>query len=212
MSVLSTYEKYSDKELVNLIINERVHEALVYLLNDRYYKDVRFYAYRYYQSFEYFDDLMEELILHLMGPKGDYSTLASFKWKSSFRTWISRVISNLFLKKMDDLIGFGNNRINIGEEPITRMSVIDTTDKRMVLLLEAINRLKDPDYKFILIKELEGYKPYEISQMLHVKRRMENRIKFDKDNKEIVPSVSYVYMLKSRALKEVKEVMKSLNF
>lgn len=211
MKVLSKYENYTDQEIVTLIVQEHVHEALVYLLYDRYYKDAKYYAFLYYDSLDYLDDLMEELVITLMGNKGDYAPLASFKWQSTFRTWLSRVISNLFLKKRDNLIGFGENGINIGETTFNRMPDNDTQDKRMVMLLEAIARLKDSDYKFILIKELEGYKPQEICKLLETKRKAENRVKLDKDKNEIIPSVPYIYMIKSRALKEVKKIMRTIN-
>lgn len=211
MKVLSKYENYTDRELITLIIQEHVHEALIYLLYDRYYKDAKFYAYRFYGSLEYLDDLMEDLTLNLMGKKGDYSTLASYQGRSSFRTWLSRVISNLFLKKMDELIGFGKNGVNKGDD-INRMPETDTKDTRMVKLLEAIARLKDPDYKFVLIKELEGYKPYEIARMLQTKWHQENIVKYDNKKNVVVPSASYVYNLKSRALVEVKSIMKTLKY
>lgn len=211
MKVLSKYENYTDRELITLIIQEHVHEALIYLLYDRYYKDAKFYAYRYYGTLEYLDDLMEDLTLNLMGKKGDYSTLASYQGRSSFRTWLSRVISNLFLKKMDELIGFGKNGVNKGED-INRMPETDTKDTRMVKLLEAIARLKDPDHKFVLIKELEGYKPYEIARMLQTKWHQENIVKYDNKKNVVVPSASYVYNLKSKALVEVKSIMKTLKY
>lgn len=211
MKVLSKYENCTDQEIVTLIVQEHVHEALVYLLYDRYYKDAKYYAFLYYESFDYLDDLMEELVITLMGNEGDYAPLASFKWQSTFRTWISRVISNLFLKKRDGMIGFGKIGVNIGETILNRMPDIDTQDRRMVMLIEAIAKLKDPDYKFILIKELEGYKPQEICRLLEMKRKAENRVKLDKDNNEIIPSVPYFYMIKSRALKEIKEIMKTIN-
>ena len=44
------------------------------------------------------------------------------------------------------------------------------------MLLEAISRLDDADYRFILVKQLEGYKPYEIAILLERKRRAENRL------------------------------------
>ncbi len=211
MTILSSYSKYSDKELVSLIVNERKHEALVYLVNDRYYPDVLHYAYLYYDTLDYLDDLMEELILHLMGSQGDYSKLASFRWESSFRTWISRVISNLFLNKRKLLLGFENNRVNMGEKAMEKMPAPENSDIRMVKLLEAISRLENPDFKFVLIKELEGYKPDEISRMLYIKRKQENRLTY-RMGKEVIPTAAYVYNLKSDALKEVKAIMKTLKY
>lgn len=212
MKVLSKYEKYTDKELVVLIVRDHVHEALIYLLYDRYYKDAKFYAFRYYRTLDYMDDLMEELTLNLMGKKGDYSTLASYQGRSSFRTWLSRVISNLFLKKMDELIGLGKNGVNNSEDILNKMPVIDAKDTRMVQLLEAIARLEDQDYKFVLIKELEGYKPHEIARMMQVKWHHENVVKYDNKKNVVVPSVPYIYNLKSRALVEVKRIMKTLKY
>ena len=212
MKVLSKYENYTDRELITLIIQEHVHEALIYLLYDRYYKDAKFYAFRYYRSMAYLDDLMEELTLHLMGKDGDYSTLASYQGRSSFRTWLSRVISNLFLKKMDELIGFGKNGVNNSDEVFNKMPEVDAQDTRMILLLEAIACLKEPDYKFVLVKELEGYKPDEIARMMQMRWRQENIVKFDNKKNVVVPSAPYIYNLKSRALVEVKRIMKTLKY
>jgi hypothetical protein len=49
-----------------------------------------------------------------------------------------------------------------------------------VLLLEAISCLEDEDDRFILLKELEGYSPKELSQMLAEKWRKRGQIKIRK--------------------------------
>ena len=49
MILHKSYRDMTDKEIVNLIIagNE---EAMLYLLYDRYENDLKFYAWRYYDS------------------------------------------------------------------------------------------------------------------------------------------------------------------
>ena len=75
--------------------------------------------------------------------------------------------------------------------------------------MEAINRLKNDDYRFILIKELEGYSHKEIAEMLIIKRKEENKRTFYK-GKEVVPDATYVDMNKARALKEVKAIVEQI--
>ena len=52
----------TDKEIVDLIIagNE---EAMLYLLYDRYESDLKFYAWRYYDSLAYLEDLINCLYI-----------------------------------------------------------------------------------------------------------------------------------------------------
>lgn len=212
MKVLAKYENYTDRELVTLIVKEHVHEALIYLLYDRYYNDAKFYAFRYYGSLEYIDDLMEDLTVQLMGKNGDYSPLASYKGRSTFRTWLSRVISNLFIKKLGVLTDFEINRVNNNDDCINNTPETNAEDLRMVLLLEAIARLEDQDKKFVLIKELEGYKPKEIAQMIQNKWQQDNIVRYDNKKNVVVPSAEYVHTLKSRALKEVKTILETLKY
>ena len=79
----------------------------------------------------------------------------------------------------------------------------------MVMLLEAISRLEEPDYRFILIKQLEGYKPFEIAVMLEEKRRAENRLS-KRNGQEVIPDAEYIHMIKGRALKKVKTIIEQI--
>ena len=93
----------TDKEIVDLIIagNE---EAMLYLLYDRYESDLKFYAWRYYDSLAYLEDLINCLYIQFKGKRGDWQPLKSFQWKCKFRTWFCSVASHLFLEKKDELI------------------------------------------------------------------------------------------------------------
>ena len=76
-------------------------------------------------------------------------------------------------------------------------------------MLEAIGQLGRSDYRFVLLKELEGYTPEEIARMLGEKWKKENRVPVRK-GKEVEPTAAYVYMIKARALKEVKIIVERI--
>ena len=200
------YGTLTDKELIDLILDEGNEEALLYLIYERYERKLKYYAYRYYDSLEYYEDLCNELYLHLKGKDGDWSVLHNFQWRSSFATWFSLVASHLFWKKRDELIGreddFGSKREGEGEQPIPEPPIEPENEKR-VMLLEAISRLKDEDYRLIIIKELEGYNHKEIAEMLVEKRKRDGKVSYY-NGKEVVPDARYVDMNKARALKEIK--------
>ena len=201
----------TDKEIVDLIIagNE---EAMLYLLYDRYENDLKFYAWRYYDSLAYLEDLINYLYIQFKGKKGDWQPLKSFQWKCKFRTWFCSVASHLFLEKRDELIGLGgkdgSKGIDGGDKPIPEPTP-EPENQKLVMLMEAINRLENDDYRFILIKELEGYNHKEIAEMMVAKRKKGNKVTFYKD-RIVVPDAHYVDMNKARALREVKAIVEQI--
>ena len=205
------YSELPDKEIVDLIIagNE---EAMLYLLYDRYENDLKFYAWRYYDSLVYLEDLINYLYIQFKGKNGDWQPLKSFQWKCKFRTWFCSVASHLFLEKRDELIGLGgkdgSKGIDGGDKPILEPTP-EPENQKLVMLMEAINRLENDDYRFILIKELEGYNHKEIAEMMVAKRKKENKVTFYK-GKIVVPDAHYVDMNKARALREVKAIVEQI--
>lgn len=201
----------TDKEIVDLIIagNE---EAMLYLLYDRYENDLKFYAWRYYDSLAYLEDLINYLYIQFKGKNGDWQPLKSFQWKCKFRTWFCSVASHLFLEKRDELIGLGgkdgSKGIDGGDKPIPEPTP-EPENQKLVMLMEAINRLENDDYRFILIKELEGYNHKEIAEMMVAKRKKNNKVTFYK-GKIVVPDAHYVDMNKARALREVKAIVEQI--
>lgn len=201
----------TDKDIVDLIIagNE---EAMLYLLYDRYENDLKFYAWRYYDSLAYLEDLINYLYIQFKGKKGDWQPLKSFQWKCKFRTWFCSVASHLFLEKRDELIGLGgkdgSKGIDGGDKPIPEPTP-EPENQKLVMLMEAINRLENDDYRFILIKELEGYNHKEIAEMMVAKRKKNNKVTFYK-GKIVVPDAHYVDMNKARALREVKAIVEQI--
>ena len=82
-------------------------------------------------------------------------------------------------------------------------------DDRMAIVLEAINRLKNDEYRLILIKELEGYNHMEIATMIEFKRKSENKVKYYA-GKQITPNSAYVDQAKAKALLEVKNIVEQI--
>ena len=201
----------TDKEIVDLIITGN-EEAMLYLLYDRYENDLKFYARRYYDSLAYLEDLINYLYIQFKGKKGDWQPLKSFQWKCKFRTWFCSVASHLFLEKRDELIGLGgkddSKGTDGGDKPLPEPTP-ELENQKLVMLMEAINRLENDDYRFILIKELEGYHHKEIAEMMVAKRKKENKVTFYK-GKIVVPDAHYVDMNKARALREVKAILEQI--
>ena len=77
------------------------------------------------------------------------------------------------------------------------------------MILEAISRLENDDYRFILVKELEGYDHKEIAEMLVAKRKKENKVSFYR-GKIVVPDAHYVDMTKAKAIREVKTIVEQI--
>lgn len=211
LSLVYHYRDMTDKEIVDLIIagNE---EAMLYLLYDRYKNDLKFYAWRYYDSLAYLEDLINYLYIQFKGKKGDWQPLKSFQWKCKFRTWFCSVASHLFLEKRDELIGLGgkdgSKGTDGGDKPLPEPKP-EPDNQKLVMLMEAINRLENDDYRFILIKELEGYNHKEIAEMMVAKRKKENKVTFYK-GKIVVPDAHYVDMNKARAIREVKAIIEQI--
>ena len=82
-------------------------------------------------------------------------------------------------------------------------------NQNKVMLLEAISRLDDADYRFILVKQLEGYKPYEIAILLERKRRAENRLPM-RNGEEVIPDAEYIHMIIGRALTKIKTIIEQI--
>lgn len=207
MKVISIqYKDLSDKELVDLTLQEGNEEAILYIIFEKYNPLLKKLCRRYYEDLFYYEQLQTELYILLK--ENDWHALRSFGWRSSFGTWLGTVAGNLFIKKMPELIGISKFTVSIGEDGEKgEFNPPDPEpphehDINMVLLIEAIQQLEDKDQRFILFKEFDGYEPKEIAQQLESYRRREKRLKTRtlEGNRieEIIPSAEYVHMLKGR--------------
>lgn len=202
-----------DKKLVLMILDGN-EDAGVHFVYVRYDKDIDYQILRYYDDLRFKDDLTNYLYIQIKGSNGDWSPLRSFQWRCSLRTWFNSVASHLFLEKKKVLIGLGDVSTSIdtseGETYAGRLVQDEKKNTKLVMLMEAINRLKNEDYRFILLKEIEGYSAKEIAQLLGKKRIEENRVKKRPSGALITPNADYVYMIKNRALKDVKVIVEQV--
>lgn len=204
------YKKLTDEEIIKLVLSGN-EEAMAYLLYVRYREDLKFYTWQCFYSYEYYEDLIDDLYIHLKGDN-DWHRLKTFCGKSKFRTWLRTVSTRLFMSKRKTLIDTATdgNSINVEtEERRLEPSVQEAGNQNSVMLLEAINRLDNDLYRFILINELLGYNHKEIAEMLIEKRKKENK-KSTYRGEEVVPDAHYIDMNKARALRDVKKIVNKL--
>ncbi len=215
------YNGVPDEEIYSLVVNDGNEEAVWYWLHHRYVKDMKFLVHRYYDSLEYLTDLSCELFIALKGSHQDWKPLRSYfdkpniidsngveRKKSSFRTWLNRVASHLFINQRKKLIYLKGEYVYIDEtknidkviSPYEDAAPIDK-NRDIVFMMEAISKLRNKTYKFILLKELGGYTPEQIMLMLN-----EQRAECGKN--ELI--IGRIYMMKYLALKQVSEIMKTL--
>jgi RNA polymerase sigma-70 factor (ECF subfamily) len=83
---LKTGEQFSDGEVIAQILSERVamFEILIRRYNPYLYKTARAYGYRHDDA----EDLMQETYISV------YQNLAKFEARSTFKTWIIRIMLN----------------------------------------------------------------------------------------------------------------------
>ena len=209
----NTYDSLSERDLIDAILSGN-EEAAIYLIYNRYYRDLRYLCFDIYGSHSYIDELCQEVYIHLKGKNGDWHPLTTWSGISTFRTWLNRTARNLFLQKRASLIGFRENKLYSEKEddvdPVENVAADQPTleeNLQKVLLLEAINKLENPDQRFVILKELQGYSHEEIAAILNLVRRAENRIKLNKEGKEIWADARAVDVLKQRAVAQLKETL-----
>ena len=213
MKSRNTYDALSERDLIEAILSGN-EEAAIYLIYNRYYKDLRYLCFDIYGSHSYIDELCQEVYIHLKGKNGDWHPLTTWSGISTFRTWLNRTARNLFLQKRADLIDSRENKLYSEKEddvdPVENVVADQPTleeNLQKVLLLEAINKLENPDQRLVILKELQGYSHEEIAAILNLVRRAENRIKLNKEGKEILADAAAVDVLKQRAVAHLKEAL-----
>lgn len=211
------YDELDDRQIVNLVLKEGNEEAMLYLIFKRYSPLLKKLCMRYYKDLYYLEQLQVELLILLK--TNDWHSLRGFAWRSSFGVWLGIVAGNLFIKRMQELIGISKFFVSIGEDgeagefnPPEPESPHEN-DIHMILLIEAIQQLEDKDQRFILLREFDGYTPKEIARQLEDYRRKEKRLRtriVGKQVEEIIPSAEYVHMLKGRAKENLRVIIEEL--
>lgn len=210
------YKDFDDRHLIEMVLSGN-DEAMLFLIFEKYFPLLKKLCIRYYDSAYYLEQLQVELLIHLKS--NNWRIIRNFGWRSSFGTWLGVVAGNLFIEKMHELIGISKYTISIGEDGeegeinIHEPEPPHENDMREILLIEAIQQLKDKDQRFIILREFEGYTPKEIAQQLENYRRKEHRLKtriVNGQKEEIIPTAEYVHMLKGRAKENICNIIKEL--
>ena len=211
---MADYTKYTDKELVDLVIaiphNE---EAAYFIIADRY-RGLIFNVYKIYfgNSPEWFDDCLDELFISLRGAKGDWMSLSKFEWRCNLRTWLIRVSKNKFLECYNRLIEKMCNDTSLftGEVQEKKPSSFqDDYDRQQLLieLMETIGQLKDEDQKFCILKKLQGYNSKETAILLKKKWDKNGTIIYNNKGEIVIPSEGYVNVRIQRATENLRKMM-----
>ena len=75
------------------------------------------------------------------------------------------------------------------------------------MLIEAFWKLEDDDQRFVMMKRLEGYRSREIAELLKIKWQKNGIVKYNNENKIVVPDEDYVNVLAHRAKRALKRIM-----
>ena len=89
------------------------------------------------------------------------------------------------------------------------MGAKEAIDPRIPIMLEAINKLKNEEYRLILIKDLEGYSHADIAKMIIEKRKREGKQRMY-NGKLVVPDAHSVDCDKARAIIELRKIMQQI--
>lgn len=202
------YSLLSDKEIVDQILlgNE---EVVLYLLYDKYAQDIRYFAWKYFETLDIVDELITDLYLYLRGEKLDWAKFRTFTFRSKMRTWMSSIISNFCKEKRKKMIDEANKAGSIDINRYIAMGAKEALDPRIPIMLEAINKLKNEEYRLILIKDLEGYSHADIATMIIEKRKREGKQRMY-NGKLVVPDAHSVDCDKARAIIELRKIMQQI--
>lgn len=202
------YSLLSDKEIVDQILlgNE---EVVLYLLYDKYAQDIRYFAWKYFENFDMVDELITDLYLYLRGEKLDWAKFRTFTYRSKMRTWMSSIISNFCKEKRKKMIDEANKAESIDIKRYIAIGAKEAIDPRFPIMLEAINKLKNEEYRLILIKDLEGYSHADIAKMIIEKRKREGKQRMY-NGKLVVPDAHSVDCDKARAIIELRKIMQQI--
>jgi RNA polymerase sigma-70 factor (ECF subfamily) len=167
---MKAFEKLSDIELIEQIIkgDASLFEILIRRNNPVLYKTGRSYNFTHHDV----EDLMQETYINA------FLNLSKFENKSSFRTWLIRIMINQCLAKMQRS-AFKNEKAgeSITNEKITPMfSTTNSSDTAMKISNKELNQILEEsitrlpiDYRIVFsLREINGLSVAETSEALNI--------------------------------------------
>lgn len=165
---MNEFEQYTDYEIIQKILGGQLplFEILIRRNNPFLYKVGRSYNY----SHEDTQDLMQDTFINA------YCSLAKFENRSSFKTWIVRIMLNNCFKKQQKF-SFKNeiaNEINEGSIPLFANSKRTDTNKTVMnkelsSVIEKALQCIALDYRMVFsLREMNGLNIKETAEILNI--------------------------------------------
>ena len=218
------YNNLSDKQLVDKILADpHNEEAAVYMLHNLYSPllhsvynmTLQKLGVKAIRGNDWFEDCVDELFIHLRSKEGDWHTLSTFEWRSTFGGWLKGVAENKFKEVLPKLIDNKKKKVSLDNDdngkPIIQLPDGGEEDyerrQRKVMLMESIGLLKDEDQKFVILKRLQGYNSKEIAVLLQKRWQKHGIKKYNSKNELVIPDAAYVDVRTQRAKEKLKEII-----
>lgn len=111
------------------------------------------------------NELINEFYIYLQAD--NWSKLKTFEWKSSLSTWLTVVASRFFVKKKQELTKFDSEKVLNIDDFTNVLKTESTLPITRADLYDAIRKLHNPKYRWVLLSELLGYKPEEMAREMN---------------------------------------------
>lgn len=164
---MNQLENLSDEEILNRVIagEKFYYEGIIRKYNPYLYKVGRSYNY----SHEDTQDLMQDTFVDA------YKNLSSFKKKSSFKTWIVRImLNNCYHKSRKfSFIKETNQDLDDNAKPMFNQSE-NNTDRIIHqhelkhVIEDALSRIPEKYRMVFSLREINGFNVAETAQLLHI--------------------------------------------
>jgi RNA polymerase sigma factor (sigma-70 family) len=160
-------EKYSDAELVERILQgeKALYEIFIRRYNPYLYKTGRSYNYNHEDT----EDLMQDTFVDA------YKSLSAFESRSSFKTWITKIMLNRCYHKKQKS-GFRNEIITDAPEFVTPMFTHKVKDPSKIIQNKELGRVIEDalhaipfDYRMVFsLREVSGFNVSETAALLEI--------------------------------------------
>lgn len=167
ISINKGSEKYSDQEIIRKVLNGETEffEILIRRNNSILYKTGRSYNFGHDDT----QDLMQDTFLYA------YTSLSKFEGRSSFKTWITKIMLNNCYRKTHKsaFINEQSGKIGEGSVPVFADLSADTNNivmnKELGNIIEKALREMPLDYRMVFsLREINGLNVNETAEALNI--------------------------------------------
>ncbi|MEO6301566.1 MAG: sigma-70 family RNA polymerase sigma factor [Bacteroidia bacterium] len=166
--MIKEFEQYTDNEIIHKICNgdQALLEILIRRYNPFMYKIGRGYGYNHHDT----EDLMQETYINC------YNNLSKFEGRSSFKTWLTRIMLNeCYHKKQKHSFQkeiIMENKLNETSTPMFQNNTPfenSILNKELGHILENAVSLIPEDYRMVfMLRELNGLNVAETAEVLDI--------------------------------------------